>query len=63
MYPKYPIQFNSKLEKVNVRTQVENFRTFMNYSLYFYFILRKVGFAFSKPQVLKDLNHFYSEYV
>lgn len=50
MYSKYPIQFNSKLEKVNIRTQVENFRAFMN-SLYFSFILRKGGFIFLKPQV------------
>lgn len=42
MYPDYLVQFNSKLEKVNVKTQVENFRASMNYSLYFSFIVRMV---------------------
>lgn len=51
MYPEYPIPFNSKLEKVNVRTQAANFMAFMNHCLYFPFILMKGGFAFLKAQV------------
>lgn len=66
MYPEYPIPFNSKLEKVNVRTQAANFMAFMNHCLYFPFILMKGGFAFLKAQgfffFLKLLSHFYSEY-
>lgn len=51
MYPKYPTQFNTQLEKVSVRTQVENIKAFMNYNFSFYFILMKGGFAFFKPSV------------
>lgn len=58
MYLVYPIQFNSSLEKVNVKNSSGELRAFMSHSLYFSLIPMKGGFAFLKPQFFKDIEPF-----